>query len=89
MTSGAVDFEALRARSVGLIRKVPALAERVSPGKPLILAFSGGKDSQVLYHLAEEAGVAFEAVMNATSIDPPEAIRFVRREYPAVKIAAG
>ena len=82
------DFEALRARSVGLIRKAAALAERVSPGRPPILAFSGGKDSQALYHLAEEAGAPFEAVMKATSIDPPEVIRFVRKHYPAVRIDA-
>lgn len=48
------------------------------------LAFSGGKDSQVLYHLALLAGVKFKAYMNLTSIDPPEVIRFVRKEYPQV-----
>lgn len=30
------------------------------------LAFSGGKDSQVLYHLALLAGVKFKAYMNLT-----------------------
>ncbi len=81
------DLGELRARSAGPIRKAAALAERIG-GKPPIVAFSGGKDSQAVYHLAEEAGAPFEAVMNATSTDPPEVIRFVRGEYPAVKIEA-
>lgn len=50
------------------------------------LAFSGGKDSQVLYHLALMAGVKFKAYMNLTSIDPPEVIRFVRKNYPEVEM---
>lgn len=48
------------------------------------LAFSGGKDSQVLYHLALLADVKFTAYMSLTSIDPPEIIRFVRKNYPQV-----
>ena len=50
------------------------------------LAFSGGKDSQVLYHLAKEAGVKFTSHFNLTSIDPPEVIRFVKSQYPDVKL---
>ena len=49
----------LRGRSVDLIRKAAALSERIGGGPP-ILAFSGGKDSQALYHLAEEAGAPFD-----------------------------
>ncbi len=48
------------------------------------LAFSGGKDSQVVYHLALEAGVKFEAHFNVTTVDPPELLRFIKREYPDV-----
>lgn len=83
MASVAVDFEGRRAQSVETICKAACLSERMGGG-PLIVAFSGGKDSQCLYHLAKEAGVRFEAVMNVTSIDPPEVIRFVRRHYPDV-----
>ena len=50
------------------------------------LAFSGGKDSQVLCHLALMAGVKFKAHMNLTSVDPPEVIRFVRKNYPEVEM---
>lgn len=69
--------------SINVIKKAAMLAENATK-KPLWLAFSGGKDSQVLYHLAKNAGVDFEAHMNFTSIDPPEVIRFVRENYPDV-----
>lgn len=48
------------------------------------LAFSGGKDSQCLYHVAKLAGVKFVPYMNLTSVDPPEVIRFVKQQYPDV-----
>lgn len=50
------------------------------------LAFSAGKDSQALYHIAELAGVKFDAHMNLTSVDPPEVIRFVKQSYPEVDL---
>lgn len=49
------------------------------------LAFSGGKDSVVCYHLCKMAGVKFEAHYNITSVDPPELLRFIKREYPDVQ----
>lgn len=69
--------------SIDVIRKAAHLAERAT-GMPLWLAFSGGKDSQALYHVAKMAGVPFEAHMNFTSVDSAEVIRFVRRQYPDV-----
>lgn len=48
------------------------------------MAFSAGKDSQALYHVAKMAGVRFKAYINWTSVDPPQVIRFKRREYPDV-----
>lgn len=50
------------------------------------LAFSGGKDSQCIYHLAQMAGVKFEAHYHVTSVDPPELVRFIKRQYPDVAI---
>ena len=34
-------------------------------------AFSGGKDSQTIYHLAQMAGVKFDAQYSLTTVDPP------------------
>jgi phosphoadenosine phosphosulfate reductase len=50
------------------------------------LAFSGGKDSQCIYHLAEMAGVKFDAHYRITSVDPPELVRFIKQQYPQVAL---
>lgn len=70
--------------SIETIQKAAKLAKNYT-GKPLVVAFSGGKDSQTVYHLAEAAGVDFEAVYSATTIDPPEVVRFIREHYPSVR----
>lgn len=54
--------------------------------KGFFLAFSGGKDSQCLYHIAKEAGVKFEAHYQLTTLDPPELVYFIREHYPDVII---
>lgn len=54
------------------------------PPEGYLLAFSGGKGSQCIYHLAQMAGVKFEAHYQVTIIDPPELIYFIREHYPDV-----
>ena len=70
--------------SADLLRKAEKLALAYDPQDGYYLAFSGGKDSQALYHMAQLVGVKFKAHMNFTSVDPPEIIRFVRHQYPDV-----
>lgn len=72
--------------SISLLRKCEQMALDYDPENGFYLAFSGGKDSQVLYHLAKMSGVKFKAHMNLTSIDPPDVIRFVKRNYPDVEL---
>lgn len=72
--------------SVDLFRKSEKMALRLEPGNGFYLAFSGGKDSQCLYHLVKMAGVKAKTYMNLTSVDPPEVIRFVKRNYPDVEL---
>lgn len=73
--------------SIDLLRKAEKLALAYGGGyKGYYLAFSGGKDSQALYHIAELAGVKFDAHMNLTSVDPPEVIRFVKQAYHEVDL---
>ena len=73
--------------SIDLLRKAENIALAYGGGdKGYYLAFSGGKDSQALYHIAELAGVKFDAHMNLTSVDPPEVIRFVKQAYPEVDL---
>ena len=70
--------------SIDLLRKAERLALRYDPDEGFFLAFSGGKDSQALYHIAEMAGVKFKAHFSPTTVDPPQLIRFIRRNYPDV-----
>lgn len=72
--------------SVGLIRKAEKIALRLDPEDGLYNTFSGGKDSQCLYHLVKLAGVKAKTHMNLTSVDPPEVIRFVKQHYPDVEL---
>jgi len=48
------------------------------------LAFSGGKDSTVIYDLASKAGVGFDAHFSMTTVDPNEVRFFIRDNYPRV-----
>lgn len=72
--------------SIDLLRKAEKMALRFDHENGFWLAFSGGKDSQALYHVAQMAGVRFKAHMNLTSVDPPEVIRFVKLQYPDVEL---
>lgn len=77
-------FDARLQYSIRLLRKAQKLALTYDSDDGFFLAFSGGKDSQALYHVAKLAGVRFRAHMNFTSVDPPQVIRFVRTCYPDV-----
>jgi len=48
------------------------------------VAFSGGKDSIVLLDLVRKSGVKYIAQMSLTSIDPPELIKFLKKNYPTI-----
>lgn len=45
---------------------------------PMEVAYSGGKDSEVILQLAKEAGVNFRAIYRNTTIDPPGTIQHVK-----------
>ena len=60
------------------------LIRQYEPPAGYFLAFSGGKDSIVLYDLTMKAGVKFDAHYNRTGIDPPELIKFIKSNYPDV-----
>ena len=72
--------------SVELLQKAEKIALNYDAKNGYYLAFSGGKDSQALFHMAQLAGVKFRGHMNLTSVDPPEVIRFVKKNYPEVEL---
>lgn len=69
--------------SISLLRHGEPLALSLNPDGYWV-AFSGGKDSQVLLELCKMAGVKFRAYYNVTSNDPPDNVYFIRRHYPEV-----
>ena len=69
--------------SIALLKKAEPLALQYRD-YGFFLSFSGGKDSQALYHISEMAGVKFQAHYTAIGIDPPELVRFIKKEYPDV-----
>ena len=71
--------------SIELCRKAAKIAPMYDDEGYLWLGFSGGKDSQALYHIAQLSGVKFKAFFSPTSVDPPEVIRFIRKNYPEVE----
>lgn len=63
-------------RAIRLIKT--AYETRPSNEEKIEIAYSGGKDSDVILRLAQMAGVPFEAVYKNTTIDPPGTIKHVR-----------
>lgn len=55
-------------------------------GKPLLLTYSGGKDSDACLELAEIAGIPFEVQHNHTTADAPETVRHVRQKFRALEL---
>lgn len=54
-------------------------------GRPYYGAFSGGKDSVVIKEIARLAEVPVEWHYNVTTLDPPELVRFIKREHHDVE----
>ena len=71
--------------SIAMMQKAEPMALNMHPDG-FRLAFSGGKDSIVLYRLAQMAGVKFKAHMQITTLDPPELMKFVRTNYTDVTL---
>lgn len=71
---------------IGKIEKTLMRIREFEPKDGYYLAFSGGKDSITCYHLLKMAGVKFDAHYNLTTVDPPELVRFIKKEYPDAEI---
>ncbi len=60
------------------------LLQTWEPEDGYYLAFSGGKDSMVIYDLAVKSGVKFDAHYCVSPIDPPQVQKFIKQYYPDV-----
>lgn len=56
------------------------------PKEGYFLCFSGGKDSIVIRHLADLAGVQYDAHYSHTTVDPPELVRFIKEYHSDVNV---
>lgn len=68
-------------QAIGLIRMYEHQALELSEDGYYV-CFSGGKDSIVMAKLFEMAGVKYGLHYNNVTIDPPELVQFIKREYP-------
>lgn len=55
--------------------------------QPLVITYSGGKDSDVLLHLAEASGIPFEVLHSLTTADAPETVWHVRDTFRRLEMA--
>ncbi len=68
------------------------LAAKISEqyyGKPLIIAYSGGKDSDVLLALARMSGIKYELINSHTTVDAPETVYHIREVFAAERAGGG
>lgn len=70
--------------SIATIRRAEKIALQLNPDDGLWLAFSGGKDSAVVYRLCQMANVKFKAHYSVTGIDAPTNILHIKKYYPKV-----
>lgn len=52
---------------------------------PLVVRYSGGKDSDVILQLAKESGVSFRVTHNLTTADPPDNVYYIRRVFARLR----
>ena len=71
----------------GIQDKVQIAIDRLKAFEPsdgYYVAYSGGKDSEVVLDLVTKSGCKFDAHYNVTSVDAPETVYFIRNEHPEV-----
>ena len=61
------------------------LIKAFEPPAGYYLAFSGGKDSTVIYDLAVKSGVKFDAHYCVSPIDPPQLHKHIKEHFPDVQ----
>ena len=52
---------------------------------PIVVRYSGGKDSDVILQLAKESGVPFRVTHNLTTADPPDNVYYIRHVFARLR----
>lgn len=61
----------LEQRAIDLLRMASDMSLRLYK-QPIVITYSGGKDSDVLLHLAGKSGIPYEVLHSLTTADAPE-----------------
>lgn len=67
------------------VNKAIKYLQTYEPKEGYYVAFSGGKDSIVIYDLVKRANVKHDTHHSITTIDPPEMLRWIKVNYPEVE----
>lgn len=67
-------------RSIDVIKLAAEMSEQYY-GKPLLVCYSGGKDSDVLLDLVKRSGVPFEIQHGLTTVDAPPTVQHVKKVF--------
>ena len=71
------------------VDKIQMAIDRIRQFKPpegYYVAFSGGKDSEVVLDIVQRSGVKYDVHYRHVGFDSPELVRFIRQYYPYVPI---
>lgn len=55
-------------------------------GQPLVVTYSGGKDSDVILQIAKNAKIPFEVLHNLTTADAPETVYHIRNVFRELEL---
>lgn len=68
--------------SLSIIKRAEKIALELNTTEGIYLAFSGGKDSAVVYELCKLAKVKFTPHYAVTGIDSPMNVKYIKENYP-------
>lgn len=66
------------------LKLAAAMSERYYH-KPLIITYSGGKDSECLLRVAQKSGIDFEIINNHTTVDAPCTVYHIRKVFDRIR----
>ena len=76
----------LEQTAIELLRMASDMSLRLYK-QPLVITYSGGKDSDVLLHLAGKSGIPYEVLHSLTTADAPETVWHVRDTFRRLELA--